>query len=157
DTAGRNTDQDGDLPVWIVLPPSGTGHSQGDREAVPDQGMPTHGSLAASESLYLGNRGSAWTCKVLALSPLVRLNHARSTSTAGIAGARAARTQPCVSIHQLGARGLDYFGPERSLRRHSGGELRGRGAHRHHAELVEALAPHRAAPGCAPPRDGAWQ
>src|SRR5262249_52424828 len=115
DTAGRNTDQDGDLPVWIVLPPSGTGHSQGDREAVPDQGMPTHGSLSASESLYLGNRGSAWTCKVLALSPLVRLSHARSTSTAGIAGARVARTQPCVSIHQLGARGLDYFGPERSL------------------------------------------
>src|SRR5262249_22257636 len=71
-----------------------------------------------------------------------RGNRSRSsaTSTTRIAGARAALTQPYASIHQLGARGPVDLGPERSLRRHSGGELRGRGAHRHHAELVEALA-----------------
>jgi len=40
--------------------------------------------------------------KNLALSPRVTLSHA--PSTAGIAGARAAPTQPCASIHQLGAR-----------------------------------------------------
>jgi hypothetical protein len=54
--------------------------------------------------------------------------------------AGAALSQPCASIHELGARGLDYLGPERGLRRDSGGKLRGRGAHRHHAELVEAFA-----------------
>src|SRR5262249_40050819 len=68
DAAGRNTDQDGDLPVWIVLPPGGTAHSQGDCEAAADQGMPNHGSLSANETL-VGNCGSAWTCKELALSP----------------------------------------------------------------------------------------
>src|SRR5262249_45516168 len=47
-----------------------------------------------------------------------------------VSRARAALTQPYASIDQLGARGPDDLGPERSLRRHSGGELRGRGAHR---------------------------
>src|SRR5437899_8442315 len=39
----------GDLPVRIVLPPSGTGHSQADREPAQDQGMPNHGSLSAND------------------------------------------------------------------------------------------------------------
>jgi hypothetical protein len=47
DAAGRNTDQDGDLPVWIVLAPSGAGHGQGHREAAADQAMPDHGFLPA--------------------------------------------------------------------------------------------------------------
>jgi hypothetical protein len=38
------------------------------REAAADQGMPNHGSLSANETL-VGNCGSAWTCKELALSP----------------------------------------------------------------------------------------
>jgi hypothetical protein len=38
--------------------------------------------------------------------------------------AGAALTQPCASIRELGARGLDYLGPERGLRRDSGGKLR---------------------------------
>ena|SRR6516225_10846675 len=49
DATGRNTDQDGDLPVRIVLPSSRTGHSQADREAAQDQGMPNHGSLSAND------------------------------------------------------------------------------------------------------------
>src|SRR5262249_41751920 len=73
DAAGRNTDQDGDLPVWIVLPPSGAGHSQGDYEAAAHQGMPNHSSLFANELWDLGNCGSAWTCKELPLSPPVTL------------------------------------------------------------------------------------
>src|SRR5262249_29206782 len=50
------TDQDGDLPVWIVLPPGGTGHSQGDCEPAADQGMPSHGSLSANGSWQLRKR-----------------------------------------------------------------------------------------------------
>ena len=31
----------------MLLPPNGTGHSQGEREAAPDHGMPNHGSVSA--------------------------------------------------------------------------------------------------------------
>src|SRR5262249_3275025 len=54
DAASRNTDQDGDLPVRIVLSPGGTGHSQGGGEAAPHQGMPNHSPLSANDFGALG-------------------------------------------------------------------------------------------------------